>query len=86
MLLVEGVTVVVKFQDIGEDGEAGLQLGRRFPDGVPVIDAFQDRVADFSAGDPSGEAPDGPRCTVTNMRSRYGWPHLTPIICCCTQL
>ena len=42
----EGATAVVKFQDIGKDGEADLQLGRRLPNGVPVIDAFQHRMAD----------------------------------------
>jgi hypothetical protein len=45
MLLVDRVTVVVKFQDIGKDGEADLQLGRRLPNGVPVIDAIQHRMA-----------------------------------------
>jgi len=45
MLLVDWGAVVVKFQDIGKDGEADLQLGRRLPDGVQVIDAFQHRMA-----------------------------------------
>jgi hypothetical protein len=44
VLLVDRVAVVVEFQDIGKDGEAGLQLGRRLPDGVPVADAFQYRM------------------------------------------
>lgn len=44
VLLVDRVTVIVKFQDTGEDREAYLQLGRRFTDGDPVINAFQHRM------------------------------------------
>jgi hypothetical protein len=60
VLLVDGFSTVVKFEDVGEDGEAGLHLGRRVLQLVPVVDPVQHGMTDRAAGDPSGEATDRP--------------------------
>ena len=63
VLLVHRIALLIELQHVGEDGEADLQLGRRFRYRVPVVDPFQHRMTDRTAGDPSGEgriAPDAP--------------------------
>src|SRR6266536_1446092 len=65
VLLVGRVAVLVKFEDVGEDGEADLHLRRRILQLVPVVDALQHRMPDRATRDPASEATDRSRCTRT---------------------
>jgi hypothetical protein len=67
MLLVDRFALLVKLEDVSEDGEADLHLGWRFPHGIPVTDPFQHRVADRTTGNPPGEPADCPGRAVTEM-------------------
>ena len=47
ILLVDRLTGIVKLKDVDKDREADLHLARRVPELIPVVDAFEDRMAEI---------------------------------------
>src|SRR5215470_170154 len=72
VLLVDWLTLVVKFKDVGEDREADLHLGRRVLQLVPVVDSIQHGMTNRSPGNPSGETTKCPRGAMTEL-GRHAW-------------
>src|SRR5262249_43560113 len=58
VLLVGRHALVVKFEDVGEDREAGLHLRRRVLQLVPVVDPLQHRMTHRAVGYLAGEPTD----------------------------
>jgi hypothetical protein len=58
IFFVDWLSMIVKFENVGENGEAGLHLGRRVPEVLPVVDSIQQGMANRTASDPSGEPAD----------------------------
>jgi hypothetical protein len=67
LLLVRRHAVAVQLENVGEDGEADLDLRWRLPELVPVVDAVEHGMVYRAARHPPGETSDRAGRTATQM-------------------
>lgn len=68
MVVVDQFSLLIQFENVGEDCDADLHLGGRLTQLRPIVDPFRRQVAYRPPGKPSSKASEGSGSTMTEMR------------------